>query len=781
MNPLSPCTYYRRHKRQATLLAGLMTLTTLGIWIMVSLLNSIPENILTINNWLDWSGAVMTNDPTVVSQLRVQPDVAHVIPAREMYIAVPMGANIDFPILGVSETDTPILVDAFHVRLKEGRLPSPRTNEIALSEEIAAPLGLHLGDSIGRPVDAYRYSSIPTELTLVGILEGVPAAKPSPYKTRASTRLGLASLEYLESHEAYAEGVTTLIIIAQEGRKAAVDRWLETEVRSDSALVRTAGTLSSELRGTRLTIYLICGVVEGLVGVVIALIVIAINQIALAQRLSDQGVLHALGHHKNLLARRLALEVTILAGTGWLIGLTLASLSLAWIRRGFYEPRGMVLSLSNLLPLGFTLVIPLLVIALTALSSRYILTRLDSVAIIERGQLSTEAVPVQRVRESSTRPLLSRTFYSRHRRRGILITAATALMIVGIVTPTFLLSAGLEATRPSFGYLRYAAEVWAPGGAIDPAVAAQIRTHPAVARVILTKSLWLNLDIPFSINPRTRLLAVSEDDLLFLMSLYGAQVKEGHLPRPRSNEIVISEALAKNQGLRLGDAIGYPISKSLSDLPTEMEIVGILASDDAWLAFASYEYMESHEAYSFEPGKLLVVPVEERKAELDTWLRHSMDSWPTGEIVSVYTKAEEELLMTTLIISSVFVAVESIIAVVAAIAVVILNIIFFAQRREEFGILHALGHGRSWLTRRAARETLSTAGLAWLIGATVCVIGLLLAQAGIYAPRGLNLNFANPVPWLLTLPIPLTVVAASVGTIGWMLRKLDPVAVIERR
>jgi hypothetical protein len=42
-------------------------------------------------------------------------------------------------------------------------------------------------------------------------------------------------------------------------------------------------------------------------------------------------------------------------------------------------------------------------------------------------------------------------------------------------------------------------------------------------------------------------------------------------------------------------------------------------------------------------------------------------------------------------------------------------------------------------------------------------------------------NFFNPTPWVLTFPIPLAVVAASTSTIGRMLSRLDPVAVIERR
>jgi ABC-type antimicrobial peptide transport system permease subunit len=121
------------------------------------------------------------------------------------------------------------------------------------------------------------------------------------------------------------------------------------------------------------------------------------------------------------------------------------------------------------------------------------------------------------------------------------------------------------------------------------------------------------------------------------------------------------------------------------------------------------------------------------------------------------------------------------IAVVAAVALATLNYIFFSQRKDEFGILNALGHSIRWLTMRTMRETGSTVLVAWLIGAGICLLGLVIAQAFIYAPLGLKTEFTNLVPWLFTLPIPLAVVLASTGTIGRMLRKLDPVMIIERR
>jgi putative ABC transport system permease protein/lipoprotein-releasing system permease protein len=111
----------------------------------------------------------------------------------------------------------------------------------------------------------------------------------------------------------------------------------------------------------------------------------------------------------------------------------------------------------------------------------------------------------------------------------------------------------------------------------------------------------------------------------------------------------------------------------------------------------------------------------------------------------------------------------------------ILNRVFIAQRRDEFGVLHAVGHSRADLVARTLREGTSITAAAWLGGAAVCVAGLFFAQAVVYEPFGLSIDFFNPAPWLFTLPIPVAVVAASAGTIAWALKRLDPVAVIERR
>jgi len=175
---------------------------------------------------------------------------------------------------------------------------------------------------------------------------------------------------------------------------------------------------------------------------------------------------------------------------------------------------------------------------------------------------------------------------------------------------------------------------------------------------------------------------------------------------------------------------------------------------------------------------VLVVPREGQKQALDRWLQENVDAALVRLILHDVQAREDKEMTRSMVLT--FALLECMIAVIAAAALATLNHVFFDQRREEFGILNAVGRSRRWLVLRTIKETGSVVGLAWGIGAALCGIGLLGMQCLIYGPRGLVLDFFDPVPWLFTLPVPLAVLLASVGTIAWMLHKLDPIAVIER-
>jgi ABC-type lipoprotein release transport system permease subunit len=777
MNPLSPLTYYRRHKRSALLLIALVALATLALYAIVGVLDSLTlqldaSYLSRISRIRPDTGQAL--EPGVIPQIQAHPDVARVVWDNGLTIAVPTLGGIDaMHLMGVPQDDMQYLIERCGLHLKEGRLLEPRTNEFVLSEETARALDLEVGDRIDRSIDESYYENVLEPLLLVGILEGDPLTSSEP-----SVRAGFVSYEYLEGHERYAPRMVGALVVAHEGHKETVDEFLEATFTSARTEVETYRDVVELAAQARRFLYLTFGIVNCLVGVAVAVVVGVINQIALMRRVSELGLLNALGHHRNKLIRRLTLETSAVAGVGWIVGLSLALLILSWLEANFYYARGMELDLANLMPLWFVLPIPLMVVALAVLGLQRLFARFDAVAIVERGKLSMEHAGGKGQgarRSSSGKPLSSWTFYLRHRRRGIVLVVSAALVIVGVALPVFLLSAVGDAMMPDF------------------------RSHPAVERVIPVMSLGLQVDVPPGGATRTRIHGATEGDLPILVDLFGMQVEQGRLPHPRSNEIVLSEPVALNRGLHVGDRIGVPAHErgefellDVDDVPTEMVVVGILRpqadrsrsgqtlfSDAMWLGLASYEYLEGHELTASRPTHLLVVPADGRKDELDAWLEGSVASAQTNVTTYDVECREHRQSVQGLVLA--FAVVGCATAIVAAIAMATLNYIAFTQRREEFGILHAVGRSRLWLILRTMKETGSVVTVAWLAGAVICCIGLICFQALVFAPKGLSLNFFNPVPWALTFPIPLAVVAVGTITIARMLSKLDPVAIIERR
>ena len=789
MSSVSPLTYHLRHKRNALLQIALISLATVGLFILVGVLDTVPLRA-NVNYLTRFSRVIPTSDaldPTVVSQIQTHPDVARTIPDNGLRISMPTLFGTDSQrLLGVSPEDALYLLQHCGVRLKEGRMFEPRANEIVLSEEVVRALDLELGSEIGRAVDQDYYEAVSTPLVLVGILEGDPSAssgRTPAINTGPSVRVGFISAEYLNGHELYAPRTTSLLVVAKAGRESAVDDFLETAISSRYSEVETFAGLTKFVKMARVGVYVIFGVVNSVVAVAVASVVGIINRIAITKRLSEFGLLHALGRPRRQLTRRLTLENATVAGIGWLIGLGIALAIMSWLKSGLFYDLGVELDLSNLAPFCFVLPIPLIVVALTFLSVRRIFSRLDAVAIVERGQLSEEPRGHRTAKRSSAKPLSSITFYLRHRRRGVLIILSTALMVLGITFPVFLTSAMTDAMMPFFGYLQYVSEISPIHSELDPGIVGQIKSHPAVGRTIPAIRLGVQMILPPGGGTDVNVYAVSEADLPGLLELFEVHVQDGHVPRPRSNEIVLSAAIAANRDLHVGDVIGGETESGetlvVDDLPTEMVVAGILSPDRPWVGFASYEYLRSHELTSSRGPRLLIIPREGQKQTLDSWLETSVDSTQT-RIITHATEEREYREATTSIVLT-FAALQCMIAAVAATALATLNHIFFAQRREEFGILNAIGRSRLWLVLRTMKETGSVVGVAWVVGAVLCGIGLFCMQNLVYGPRGLTLDFFSPTPWLLTMPLPLAVALASVGTIAWPLHRLDPVSIIERR
>jgi ABC-type lipoprotein release transport system permease subunit len=792
MNPLSTWTFYLRHKRRAALLLGLIGLVTVGLYLLVALSWAIFIEPMRANYMiLSKLSVVMPGiyldepDPTVAAQIRSNPDVAQVIPAYSMQIALPevMGGGSEwFFLMGVMQENIPYLMERCGATLKEGQMLEPRTNGIMLSDKVAANLGLQIGDTIHSSTNPEYFGNILSPLEVVGILE-------------SDVRMGVMSYEYLESHELYQRFPPSFLVVAHAGREVVVDNFLREEIAAGQTFVLTHQWLAQQMAIKYRNSYVLLLPIITIVAIAITFVIGIANHIEFSRRLSEFGLLHAAGYSRRWLVRRLTMETATLACIGWGIGLGLSWIILSILKLAVFAPTGHELTILSLAPALLVTPVPIAMTGITLIGVRRIFSRLDPVALVERGELSQEGDQRQATTlsrsKSSLKPLASLTYFRRHQQRAILLISAMGLMIIAVVLAIFLLATTEDAQTINLSYLRLMSRVSSGvGSSLHPGVITQLKAHPSVDRIIpiAPRIFMLGLLIPGGGEANASPFGVYASDMAYLVEIYQLELEQGHLPRPHTNEIVISEIVAQNRDLKVGDVLGnpdHPAYPGAPDLPVEFVISGIFARstsplEENLLGFASLEFMESHAAFDISGGHgILVIPKVGQKAAMDNWLENEL----AGKDVSVFTYRQQlalarertrSLLLTITLL-------ESVIALVTAVALAVLNYISASQRQAEFGILHALGYSRRQLTWRTVREMVFITGAAWSLSALICFGGMLYLKFGLYTQLGLRLNLFNPTPWLFTLPIPIAVLAATSGTVSRILAKLDPVSIIERR
>jgi hypothetical protein len=786
VNPLSPFTYSRRHKVWALALAGLMALASAAVYLVIGLLYETYITPLYVTNRyltkfsLAQSDSETALDPAAAEAIRANPDVERTFPQRNLELWVPnLGVTVSpFRLIGLREEDRGAVLDLCGVELAEGRLPAPGTNEAALSREIAAALGLEVGGTMEWSQDEMAYASIAGPLTVVGLLSG-------------EVRLGIVSYEYLSDAEPYRDLTREgLLVVPRPGRAGAVDDFLRQKA-DEFHMEPVTDSLFREKAERDQRAMIVIGIpLILLVTAAITLVVGSINRITFLRRLPEFGTLLAVGRGKGWLARRLSAETALLALAGAGLGILAAGCVMAGLDAAWFEPKGFGFPPFQTVELLTVVPLPLAVTGFTLYSTLRALGKLDPVAVVERGELSMEEARIGGDGSGSPpRPLAPVVFYRRHKSQALALIGATALMIMGTALFVFIAEIFDDARQPMLNHLRQMSLVSPGGGPIDEATEEQIRSLPASGRIVPAYVFSaLGIDIPpVTPNYPGETYAVSAEDLAYLVDLFGLKLAEGRLPRPGTNELVIPWTFARNRGLRLGDAVGEagnPLYPDAPDLPSPLVVSGIFRpaesyAEENWLSFISLEFVEARREEWTASLSLIVVPRAGQKASLDAYLERELDGGPLrvltyGNQTAEFRRQARELVLILGLL-------EGMIAAVAALTLAGLNYIFFLGRRAEFGVLHALGLGRRQLIGRGVCEGLVTAGAAWL--AAVLIFAAIVGgiQTWVYTPAGIQLNFFNPVPWLFTLPVPAAVTAAVAAALAWMLSRLDPVAVIERR
>ena len=271
-------------------------------------------------------------------------------------------------------------------------------------------------------------------------------------------------------------------------------------------------------------------------------------------------------------------------------------------------------------------------------------------------------------------------------------------------------------------------------------------------------------------------LAFNQDDMDYFLDKHFVTGIEGRKPTVGRPEALVSEPVARNLRLKIGDVLLGP-DKSDDYSPQEVRIVGI-AKTSEWMMLTDLEY---HKANHFPPIDVFLVLAKDRatQAELDDWALERFKG-DRAKLFAYRELEENTNEMFSTLYQILNVVIVTLVAVIALMIGMLMNI-YQSQRLVEFGLLQCIGYARKVLLKRSLKEALWVTVAGWQSGVLIAHAMLRIAYAVLMEPRAWALNTMDPKAFAYTLVVPVAIFAVGSFTVLNRFRKFDPVSIVERR
>ncbi|MBL8068576.1 MAG: ABC transporter permease [Armatimonadetes bacterium] len=271
-------------------------------------------------------------------------------------------------------------------------------------------------------------------------------------------------------------------------------------------------------------------------------------------------------------------------------------------------------------------------------------------------------------------------------------------------------------------------------------------------------------------------LGLQSQDMDYYLGRMSGRLIQGHLPAPGEPEAVISTPLARNLGLKIGDALQKPDDTDNFSIKV-VRVVGIAESEN-WFAFTSYEYQQANHFPDID-AFMAFAKTPQDQAKLDKWVEDQLK----GQNAQVFTYDQLEKqadTMFTILYQILNVVIGTLVVVITLMMGMLVNI-FLTQRIQEFGLLQALGYTKRSLLRRVLVETTIFVVGGWILGLAVAFGLLYLVKVVLMDPHSFSLNTLDLRAYAYSIPVPVAIFAVSLYTVWARFKSFDPVGVVERR
>lgn len=379
------------------------------------------------------------------------------------------------------------------------------------------------------------------------------------------------------------------------------------------------------------------------------------------------------------------------------------------------------------------------------------------------------------------RPLSAAAWLARNPRRvlpAVVVQALVTALVLSVVTPL----TGFEATaEASLHALRhYTGVTPMRKRTFDEELSRLLDANPALERRVRAKALPMRMPMIVG-DAYAILLALDPADQEPFLARVGARLAQGRLPEPGSAGVAIHRDVARARELGIGSEFGRLVDPD-DPSPGRFVVCGILEGP-ARVGIADLGYatlpdfvlsrIEGFEIVWARPGL---------KAQSDRYLEEAKDG-EGRKAFKVWDEAwfrhQYERMLRNL--PAILNAVVGAITVIISLVVVLLNLIAFQARADEFAILLAVGVPRRRLVRKLAVESALVAGAALVLGVLLGLAALAAYDALVLHPKAIVIRLLDPYALALAGILPVVAAAASAVVLALRLRRMDPVAVIQRR
>lgn len=297
------------------------------------------------------------------------------------------------------------------------------------------------------------------------------------------------------------------------------------------------------------------------------------------------------------------------------------------------------------------------------------------------------------------------------------------------------------------------------------------------------KTIYIDVDfttisLPFGGNDNVPVYFMEKEDIEYVLAENRCKLIEGRLPDRNANEVILHWRIMSNKNLKIGDYIGSLADKG-EVLAGKYKITGII-DGDAVLSFGGESYKEKQLKKIGEiKNKMAILIFPENGSSTLNKELELVD----GTDAKCYTyqqlkdKLEEQIngLNTTLLI------IILVVVSVLSISVGALMYITYMQRTDEFGILYAIGYSKKYIIKKISKEIIYLNIFSWITGMILSFVFIFILNKTIYNPQGQVLTLFDFRELFFTLFIPIMVGVFSLYPIIRVLKKWDPISVIERR